>query len=83
MNTTETSHPVQPTYTDDSGRRRFKSNAIVAFLLDAGPYDMNKLAAMNFSDEDRAQFAQLVGYTVNGFGELSYVSDEVWGQVEE
>ncbi len=25
------------------------------------------------SAEDRAQFAQLIGYTVNGFGELGYV----------
>ena len=34
---------------------------------------MNDLAKMNFSNEDRAQFAELIGYSVNGWGELSYV----------
>jgi hypothetical protein len=55
---------------------RFKQNAIVRFLLDAGPFDMNQLALMTFSDEDREQFAQLIGYSVSGYGELSYVRDE-------
>jgi hypothetical protein len=35
----------------DNGTPRFKANAIVRFLLDAGPYDMNKLAKMPWSDE--------------------------------
>jgi len=30
----------------------------------------------DFSQEDREQFAQLIGYSLSGFGELSYVSDE-------
>lgn len=55
----------------------FKANAIVRFLLDAGPYDMNKLAMMPWADEDRIQFAQLIGYAVNGFGELSYVPHDL------
>jgi hypothetical protein len=35
---------------------------------------MNSLAVMTFSREDREQFAQLIGYSVSGFGELSYCS---------
>lgn len=71
-------HPVQPLETDSSGVLRFKKNAIVRFLLDAGPFDMNQLALMPFSQEDREQFAQLIGYSLSGFGELSYVSDETY-----
>ena len=65
----------QPIIIDEDGVRRFKANKIVAFLLDAGPFDINDLALKDFSDEDRAQFAQLIGYSVGGYWELSYVSD--------
>lgn len=67
-----TKHPMQPIVTDARGVKRFKANAIVQFLLDAGPYDMNKLAMMPFRVEDRQQFAQLIGYSVDGYEELSY-----------
>lgn len=70
-------HPLQPIYTDGT-TLRFKANAIVVFLLENGGYNMNKLAGMNFSNEDREQFAQLIGYSLSGFGELSYVSDEAY-----
>jgi hypothetical protein len=73
----EPKHPMQPIVLDDDGIARFKGNAIVRFLLDRGPITLNDLALMNFSDEDREQFAQLIGYSVCGFGELSYASDEV------
>lgn len=49
---------------------RFKENSIVRFLLDGGPFDLNMLARMPFSVEDREQFAQLIGYSLEGFGEL-------------
>jgi hypothetical protein len=58
------------------GVERFKENKIVSYLLDAGPIDMNALAIMRFSNEDREQFAQLIGYSVCGFCELSYVSED-------
>ena len=54
---------------------RFQENAIVRFLLDWASQrgmDLNALALMEFSAEDRMQFAQLIGYSVSGFGELSY-----------
>ena len=68
--------PLQPIKRDDDGVVRFVPNAIVCYLLDAGPFDMNKLALMPFDDSDFEQFAMLIGYSISGFGELSYVSDE-------
>ena len=75
-------HPIQPLYTDNSGTIRFKENKIVTFLLDAGPFDLNQLALMNFTQEDREQFAQLIGYSLSGFGELSYVSSDTYDTAE-
>jgi hypothetical protein len=59
---------------DEHGTARFKANAIVRFLLDAGPFDMNQIATLpNASVEDHVQFAQLIGYSVSGAGDLSYM----------
>lgn len=69
-------HPMQPVYFSADGVVRFKPNAIVRLLLDDGKYDMNRLALLNFSKEDRMQFAQLIGYSVSGYGELPYASPE-------
>ena len=75
-------HPIQFLYVDEMGIVRFKENKIVRFLLDAGPFDMNQLALMNFEDGDREQFAQLIGYSVAGFKDLDYVSDELYELVD-
>lgn len=72
----EKRHPMQPVVDDGQGVRRFKANAIVRHLLDHGPFDMNSIAGANFSQEDMTQFAQLIGYSICGFQELSYVSDD-------
>lgn len=77
------SHPLQEVYLDKHGTARFEANKIVQFLLDAGPFDMNQLARMAFSQKDREQFAQLIGYSVSGFGDLSYVSDETFEKAEK
>jgi hypothetical protein len=69
-------HPIQP-LEEVNGRLRFKRNAIVRHLLDNGGIDMNALACMEFSREDREQFAQLIGYSFAGASELSYMSQEV------
>lgn len=75
-------HPVQPLVTDSEGVLRFKANAIVRYLLDNGPFNLNDLALLPFSNEDREQFAQLIGYSLSGFGDLSYVSDETYDRAE-
>lgn len=73
MKTDKQQTPFQPIYTDEHGTYRFQKNKIVDFLLDNGGFDMNALAGMEFSREDRIQFAQLIGYSISGFGELPYV----------
>lgn len=66
----------QPLVLDEDGVIRFRHNRIVRFLLDAGPFDMNQIAVMPFSDEERQIFAQLIGYSVSGYGDLSYAEGE-------
>ena len=73
------SNPIQPLVKDDKGVLRFKENAIVRYILDNGGRDLNDLAVMDFSDDDRQQVAQLIGYSLSGYGGLSYVSDDAYG----
>lgn len=79
-------HPVQPVYLDEHGVARYRPNAIVRYLIDQDPMLMNHLARMGFSAEDRAQFAQLIGYSVSGAADLSYfpaeISDAAQAQAE-
>jgi hypothetical protein len=71
-------HPIQPLVTDEHGVQRFNGNKIVRYLLDNGPFTLNHLALKDFSDEDREQFAQLIGYSLSGAGDLSYFSSETY-----
>lgn len=87
---TPAAHPMQPVYLDEAGVVRFRENAIVRTLLDyasARGLSLNELAVMPFSAEDRMQLAQLIGYSVSGYGELSYVTDasfaEAWQRAED
>ena len=75
-------HPIQPLVKDERGIVRFKKNNIVCYLLDNGGLDLNQIAMLDFSQEDHEQFAQLIGYSLGGFGELSYVSDETYNAAE-
>ena len=69
-------HPIQPLELADHDRPRFKKNAIVDFLV-AG-FGLNNLVDRNFPPEDWEQLAQLIGYSLSGFSELSYVRDETY-----
>ena len=75
-------HPIQPLKKDSNGVVRFKQNNIVMYLLDNGGIDLNELAVMDFSDNDREQLSQLIGYSLSGFGDLSHVSDETYYAAE-
>lgn len=75
---TKLRNPVQPLYKTDSGVVRFKPNAIIDYLFNSGALDLNKIAAMPFTQDDREQLAQLLGYSLSGFGTLSYVTDETY-----
>lgn len=75
--------PVQPLVFDHQGCWRFKHNDAVNFLLDNGPLDLNDLASRSMPNRDREQFAQLIGYSLDGFGTLSYASDSVYDRAEQ
>ena len=77
-------NPIQPLMKDANGVVRFKGNAIVQHLLDTHPTcDMNRLACMDFTDDDQQQFAQLIGYSLSGYGDLSYVDDRAYATAAE
>lgn len=78
------SNPVQPLVIDDQGVKRFKANAIVTYLLDSHPSEtMNTIALGGYTADDRRQFAQLIGYSHNGYGELSYANDCTYEVADE
>lgn len=78
-------HPMQPVQRDKDNVIRFKPNKIVRFLIDWASnkgMSLNDLALIPFEDEDREQLAQLIGYSINGYGELSYVSDASYAEAD-
>jgi len=77
---------MQPIVQDKHGVIRFKKNGLVDALYEHGVktgLGLNELYRMTFTDEDRQQFAQLIGYSVSGYGSLSYVSDEAYEAAEQ
>lgn len=75
--------PMQPLELDQQGVLRFRANAIVRHLLDNGGLTLNDIARGDFTKEDREQFAQLIGYSHDGAGDLGYMSDETWNAAAE
>lgn len=78
--------PMQPVGVADDGVVRFKANRIIGALYrEAANHglDMNGIARGDFTKEERMQFAQLIGYSVSGYGQLSYVSDESYDDAEQ
>jgi len=72
------SEPMQPVVNAADGCVRFRPNILVRYLLDFGGLDLNKLAMVDCPQHDREQFAQLIGYSMSGYAELSYVSDAAY-----
>lgn len=72
-------HPMQPIVTKD-GVYRFNENSILRWAVNTGRLSLNEIAAeaanQGFTDDDQAQLAQLIGYSLGGYAELPYVSDE-------
>lgn len=82
-----TKHPIQPLEKDKHGTLRFKENKIVNWMLEQGrngnKFDLNTIAIQNFSLDDMRQFNQLIGYSLTGYGELSFVDDETYETAEK
>lgn len=72
-------HPIQDLNFDEHGTLRFRENKIVRDVLDFSSergFSMNQIAVGGYSRADRVQFAQLIGYSLGGFGDLSYVNGD-------
>ncbi|MBA2687839.1 MAG: hypothetical protein H0U64_07045 [Gemmatimonadaceae bacterium] len=69
-------HPMQKIEWDGKGVIRFRGNPIVRWLLDNGGKDLNDIGRQGFDVEDEEHFAQLIGYSVSGFGDLGYCRPE-------
>lgn len=70
---------MQPLLIDEDAVIRFKGNGIVNSLYrlccDNLKFGMNEIVGHGgYTEEDLSQFAQLLGYSVDGYGELDYVS---------
>lgn len=62
----------------DGKNVRFKANLVVRRLLDASRargFGLNQLLVEDFPRSDIEQFYQLLGYDLNGYEELTFVSD--------
>jgi hypothetical protein len=82
-------HPMQPVEWDGRGVIRFQANPIVRYLLDeasARGVDLNFLARQSNGQQwtkgDWEHFAQLIGYSVSGWGSLGYVRDKTYAKAE-
>lgn len=73
--------PMQP-LEKVNGILRFRKNRLVDFLLEQYKPGLNKLATLGYSNEEWQQFAQLIGYSVDGWGTLSYVGERAWKRAE-
>lgn len=76
--------PMQPIEVVD-GVVRFRRNHLVRYLLDQkGGVNLNNLAMLpNIPAEDRMQLAQLIGYSVSGYGDLNYASKKSIAEVDK
>ena len=86
---TDLRHPMQPLGLDEYGVLRFKPNRLVDALLEHGQktgLGLNELR-VRFGTreykEDHVQLAQLIGYSLSGFGELSFVDNATYATAHE
>jgi hypothetical protein len=71
---------MQPIEVAADGNIRFRQNAIVNWLWESGKVSLNEILAVasdrSMPIEDIEQFWQMLGYSVSGFGDLSFVRPE-------
>lgn len=68
---------MQPVVVDSAGVVRFLPNKIIQWLFDTGKMNLNEIARnQEFHERDHMQIAQLLGYSVSGYGDLSYASED-------
>lgn len=77
---------MQPVVLASDGVIRFQENPIVRAILDFATskgMSLNDIALVDFRREDREHFAQLIGYSVSGFGELGYARPSTLAKADE
>jgi len=70
---------MQPISFDEQGTPRFQQNAVVRWLVDEAKkkgLTLNDFPVGELPQTDVEQFWQMMGYSVGGYCELSFVSDE-------
>jgi hypothetical protein len=79
--------PMQPIIKDNHGVFRFQENKIISMLCDAGQLDLNYIAGQCIEKKiprvDQMQFWQMLGYSVSGFGDLSFASKDMVAAADE
>ena len=74
-------HPSQFVEVADDGILRFRTNEIVRYMVDNGPWDLNTLSQIG-DPQDYAQLAQQIGYSVSGWSGLSMVNSAAYAAAE-
>jgi len=82
--------PVQPVVRDPEGVVRFRVNRVVRAFMEAArdgkQLDLNAIASAHiagqYTREELVQFAQLIGYSVSGWSDLSYVTDRDYAKAQ-
>jgi hypothetical protein len=71
---------MQPIIATYEGIARFRANKIVQWVLRQGKrgrkFDLNDIIVEDFPIEDVEQFWQMLGYSLSGYGELSFIREE-------
>ena len=89
-----TEEPMQPVYLDKepgcASLARFRSNEVIEWMLEEGRdgrhFDLNRIGARFAAERhsrDRMQLVQLIGYSISGYSELSFVSNESAARANE
>jgi hypothetical protein len=64
---------LREVYTDTKGVVRFRGNAVVEWLFKNGRIDLNTIPCHSLPSKDVAEFWQMLGYSVSGYGDLDFI----------
>ena len=67
---------------DVNGVIRFKRNAVVRWLFEQGHFNLNRIPVDELPLEDVEEFWQMLGYSVSGYGELSFIRPETVAEAD-
>ena len=72
---------MQPIAPDSHGVARFRENDVIRWLVDVKGVNLNEVSRVAQTEEfdryDVAQFWQMLGYSVSGYGDISFIPKSV------